>query len=128
MLRIFISIITFASFCLLVILLNTTTPTTAGPIGILAIFILAYLLAVGLLAYLLHYLSLLSVRLFASFFHKKSIKILTFKSSYYYATIIAAAPIILVGLQSVGKVGFYEFLLTVVFIVLGCLYVSRKIN
>lgn len=126
MLKIIISIITVVSLFLLVILLNTSTPTTAGPFGILAIFIFAYLSLIGMVAYFLQGVSQIIAHLSTALISRKPFEVLTFKRSYYYSTIIAAAPIMLIGLQSVGKIGFYEFLLMLIFIIIGCLYVSKK--
>ena len=128
MLKIIISIITILSFCILVILLNTTTPVIAGPFGILAIFIFAYLTLIGFTTFFLYGMSRIIAHLSTVFISRKPFEALNFKRSYYYSTIVAAAPIMLIGLQSVGDVGFYEYLLMIIFIVLGCLYVSRRIN
>ena len=128
MLKIIISIITVASFCGLVFLLITTTPVTAGPFGILAIFVLAYLVLIGLVAFFLYGMSRIIAHLSVAFISKKPFIALDFKQSYYYSTVIAAAPIMLIGLQSVGSVGIYEYILMLFFIVIGCLYVSKRIN
>jgi hypothetical protein len=128
MLKIIISIITILSFCILVILLNTTTPVIAGPFGILAIFIFAYLTLIGFTTFFLYGMSRIIAHLSTVFISRKPFEALNFKRSYYYSTIVAAAPIMLIGLQSVGDVGFYEYLLMIIFIVLGCLYVSKRIN
>ncbi len=128
MLKIIISIITVLSFCILVILLNTTTPVIAGPFGILAIFIFAYLTLIGIATFFIYGMSRIIAHLSTVFISKKPFEALNFKRSYYYSTIIAAAPIMLIGLQSVGDVGFYEYLLMLIFIVLGCLYISKRIN
>ncbi len=128
MLKIIISIITVVSFCLLAILLNTTTPVIAGPFGILAIFIFAYLALIGIVSYFIYGMSRVISHLSIAFISKKPFESLSFKRSYYYSTIVAAAPIMLIGLQSVGNVGFYEYLLILIFIIIGCLYISKRIN
>ena len=128
MLKIIISIITVVSFCLLAILLNTTTPVIAGPFGILAIFIFAYFALIGIVSYFIYGMSSVISHLSIAFISKKPFEALSFKRSYYYSTIVAAAPIMLIGLQSVGNVGFYEYLLILIFIIIGCLYISKRIN
>ena len=128
MLKIIISIITILSFCILVILLNITTPVIAGPFGILAIFIFAYLTLIGATTFFIYGMSRIIAHLSTVFISRKPFEALNFKRAYYYSTIIAAAPIMLIGLQSVGDVGFYEYLLMLIFIVLGCLYISKRIN
>ncbi len=128
MIRTIISIITIVSLCLLVLLLNITTPSSAGPFGILVIFIFAYLSLVGVFAYFLYLGGHFVARFSVTVMSRKPFEILSFKRSYYYSTVLAAAPIMLVGLQSVGSIGVYEVLLIIGFEIIGCLYVSKRIN
>jgi len=128
MLKIFVTIISVISLCLLTVLLNVTTPATAGPFGILAIFFFAYLLSLGVITYLIFWGSYVIARVSMIFIVRKPLEVMTFKSSYYYSTVIAAVPILLIGLQSVGAVGLYEFILVMVFAVIGCLYVSKRVQ
>jgi hypothetical protein len=128
MIKVLITIVTIASVCLLAVLLNVTTPLTAGPFGILIIFIFAYMSLVGIFAYLIRILSLAVTHISATLSPRKPIEELTFRRSYYYSTIVASGPIMLIGLLSVGSVGIYEILLIVIFIIIGCLYVSKRIS
>lgn len=117
---------TIVSLCLLVALLNTTTPTTAGPFGILAIFVFAYLTSLGVVTFFLLTISRIIAHLSVAFMARRPLESLSLKRSYYYSTIIAAAPILLIAMQSVGAGGVYEFILVVLFITIGCLYVSKR--
>lgn len=128
MIKTLITIVTIFSICLLAVLLNVTTPLTAGPFGILIIFIFAYVSLVGIFAYLLRATSLVVARISATLAPRKPIEELTFRRSYYYSTIVASGPIMLIGLSSVGSIGIYEILLIIIFIIIGCLYVSKRIN
>ncbi len=128
MLKIIISITTLVSLCFLIMLLNTTTPATAGPFGILAIFIFAYMLSIGLVTYLLYYGSRLASRVSIALRARRPFEILTFKHSYYYSSVLALFPILIIGLQSVGAVGFYELLLVFIFVIIGTLYVSKRVH
>ena len=126
MLKRIILAITIVSLCLLVFLLNVTTPSTAGPFGILLIFIFAYLSSLGAVTFFLYGVSRVISHLSIVFVARRPIEPLTFKRSYYFSTIIATAPILLVGLQSVGADGFYESLLVLIFVIIGCVYVSKR--
>jgi len=126
MFKVIISILTVVSVCLLAVLLNTTTPISGGPFGILIIFVFAYLSLIGFVTYFLYGISRIVAHLFVAIIARKPFEILTFKRSYYYSTIIAAGPVMLIGLQSVGTVGLYEYILIFIFISIGCLYVSKK--
>ena len=117
---------TLASLCLLILLLMTTTPATAGPLGLLVIFISAYLTSLGVMSFFLYGASHLFSSFLSGFATKKPLVPLSLRTSYYYATVVATAPVILVGLQSVGAVGFYEVGLVILFVVIGCVYVSRR--
>jgi hypothetical protein len=128
MLEKIVIITTLVSLCLLALILNLTAPTTVGPFGILAVFIFAYLSSLGVMTYFLYVVSRLVTHLSSAFTVKRPLAALTFKRSYYYSTVIAATPIMLVALQSVGAIGVYEVLLVGVFLVIGCLYITKRIH
>ncbi len=110
---------------MLVILLNATTPATGGPLSILAVFGLTYLVSVGLITYFLYGTSHVLAHLLSFFALNKRAQGVNFRRSYYYATIVGAAPVMLIGLQSIGAVGVQEFILVALFVILGCVYVER---
>jgi hypothetical protein len=128
MLKKLIIIITLVSLCLLVILLNMTTPATAGPFGILAIFIFAYLSSLGVMTVLLYGAGKGLNRLSLLFMTRKPFEPLTLSRAYYYSTVVALAPIMIIGLQSVGEVTIYELLLVALFVLIGCLYITKRIR
>jgi hypothetical protein len=123
-----VTIVAITSLCLLTILLNVTTPTTIGPFGILAVFILGYMSLLGVMAYFFYSFSRLIAHLSMAFTVKKPIRAVTFMRAYYYSTVMAAGPIMLIGLQSVGSVGLYEFGLVFIFCLMGCVYITKRIS
>jgi hypothetical protein len=127
MLQRIIAIITGASAIVLSLMLVLTTPASAGPFGLLIIFITAYLTFLGLISYFLYGITRLAVYVTASFTLRKPLRALSFRRSYYFSTVLAAAPVMLIGLQSVGSVGIYEVILVIVFEVIGCVYVAKRI-
>jgi len=127
MLQRVIALITVVSLCLLTLMLVTTTPASAGPFGLLLIFITAYLTFLGLISFFLYGFSRIIVYASGGFTLRRPVQPMSFRRAYYYSTILAAAPVMLVGLQSVGAVGIYEFLLVVLFEVIGCLYITKRI-
>lgn len=114
--------ITIVSLCLLGVMLMTTTPATAGPFGLLLIFIAAYLSCLGLISFFLYGLG----RVIAYVIPKKNFRGISFRKSYYYSTILAAVPVMLIGLQSVGAVGIYEIALLIIFAILGIVYITKR--
>jgi hypothetical protein len=128
MLERIIPAMTITSLCLLIVMLNIITPASAGPFGVLLIFISAYLSLLGILTYLLVGVSRVITYLSVVFMTRKPFERLTLKRSYYFSTVVAAAPVMLIGLQSVGAVSVYSFLLLIVFVVIGCLYISKIVR
>jgi len=119
-------LVTVVSLLLLGTLFMTTTPATAGPLGLLVIFISAYLASLGMMSFFLYGGSHLAATFFSGFSTRRPLRPLTLRRSYYYATVVAVAPVMLVGLQSVGSVGIYEVGLVILFVGIGCVYISRR--
>jgi hypothetical protein len=123
-----IATITLASLIGLSALLTFTTPATAGPFGLLMIFISAYLTFIGLISFFLFGISKLIVALTAGMTIRKPMKPMSFRRAYYFSTVLAAAPVMLIALQSVRSIDVYELVLVLIFEVVACLYVSRRIK
>lgn len=111
---------------IMVVILNTTVPTAAGPVGVLAIFILTYIIILGFITFLLYGLSRLVAKVSLPFTAKRPLERLSFRKSYYFASIAALGPVMLIGMQSVSGIGVYEFFLVCFFVVIGCIYVGRR--
>lgn len=127
MLQRIIASITVVSLCLLALMLVLTTPASAGPFGLLVIFISAYLTTLGLISFFLYGITRIIAYVSAGFTVKKPIQPLSFRRAYYFSTVLAAGPVMLIGLQSVGSIGVYEFILVLLFVVIGCVYVAKRI-
>lgn len=107
--------------------LQLTTPASVHPVGLLGIFILIYILitvvaTLGLYA---------GIRLFQQFtisvFGRASIKNApSIQRAYLYGTILAFAPVILIGMRSVGSFGFVDISLVVAFELIACFYIWRR--
>lgn len=123
-----IATISLASLCVLAMVLTFTSPSTTGPFGLLLLFISAYLSFVGLISFFLFGINRLIVMVSAGMTLRKPIRRMEFRRAYYFSTVLAAAPVMLIGLQSVQSVGIYEFILVIVFEIVACLYVSRRLK
>ena len=117
-----LAIITLAAFVLLSAILQSTSPSTIHPVGILFVFILFYLLALGVLTFLLYGGIHLIQKVLPSRAHKRSF---SFKRAYVYGLVLALAPIMMVGMASIGRLGIYEVLLICTFEAVICFYVNR---
>lgn len=126
MLKRIVATITIASIAMLIYLINTTTPTTIGPLGILFVFILIYLSVLGTVSYFIH--GVLWVMNFATRESNSRVatKKISFRRAYYFASIIALAPVMLLGAQSIGRSSLYDIFLVLLFEVIALLYVSKR--
>lgn len=115
-----------ASAGLLFIILNITTPATAGAFGILAVFLLGYIATVVVVTFALLFIEKIIRKLAGEMKTARVQTHLTLKRAYYYASVIALAPVIFVSLQSVGGVGIYEVILVLFFVALGCVYITKR--
>ena len=121
-----IATISLASLCLLSYMVTFTSPADAGPFGLLTIFITAYLTFVGMISFFLYGVNRLMIMVFAKGTVRKTVRSFTFKRAYYYSTVLALAPVLLVGLQSVGSISFYEVGLVILFEIIACVYVGKR--
>lgn len=119
-----IAIATLIAFVLLSAILQTTSPSTSHPIVILVVFALMYVLALGVLTFLLVIINR-TILYFAPEHYRRSL-VLSPENSYYYASVLALAPVLFFGMRSVGHAGFYEIVLVVLFEVIACFYVYRR--
>lgn len=115
-----------AAALLLGVLLTTTTPVSAGPFGILVTFILMYVIALVAITFILRVVSAGYARIRSLTISKKPVAPLSLKRAYYFASVIALAPVILIGMQSVGEVGIYDLILVLLFVVIACAYVAKR--
>ena len=126
MLRRVLVVMTAVSIAMLFLLLTTTTPSTAGPLGILSFFVCMYIAALGVLTFLFRGLSLLLVKVSPARRRKLISDELTLKKAYYYASVLALVPIMLLAMQSVGEIGMYQLLLVGFFTFIAWLYVANR--
>lgn len=115
--------LSLVAFVLLSAILQSTSPSTIHPIGILFVFVLMYLLALGVLTFFVFGLSKLMVVLL---YNGSKHAPLTLQQAYYYGSAIALAPVILLGMRSIGQTGVYEILLVILFEIIACFYISKR--
>lgn len=123
-----LALISLASLCVLSLMLVFTSPATAGPFGLLVIFITAYLAFVGAISFFLFGINRLIAMVTSGMTLRKPFCTIEFKRAYYYSTVLAAAPVMLIGMQSVQSIGIYEVILVLIFEVVACVYVSRRMK
>jgi hypothetical protein len=112
---------TLLSVVLISTILQSTSPSTIHPLGILVIFVLFYVLALGVLTFLLKIIFTL-----VSNAQKKTPASLSLQQSYYYASVLALAPVMIIGARSIGRSGGYDIALIVIFELIACFYISKR--
>lgn len=126
MLRRTIGILTVVSALMLGVLLTITTPSAAGPLGILGFFVFMYTTVLGLLTFLLHSLSSIAAKTPFGRQKRQINGAMLFKNAYYYASVIALVPVMFVAMVSVGQVGPYQVLLVGLFVIIAWIYITNR--
>lgn len=121
-----LGVLTAIGLITVVLITTSTLPSQIGPFGILILFVAMYVATLGVVTFCISGLSRLMARFSRGAGLSRPIEPLTLREAYYYGTIIALGPVMLIGMQSVGGIGAYEFGLVLLFTILGCVYVARK--
>lgn len=119
-------IVGFIAMITLGYVVTLLSPSTAGAIGVLAVFLLSYTVLVVVLTFLFYFIHKVIVRLLYSDRVQHQSDSLSLRRAYYYSSILALGPVVLVSFRSVGNVGIGEVGLIGALLVIGCLYVSRQ--
>lgn len=121
-----ITVVTLAAMIALLLTIQSTNPSSIGPVGILVVFFLLYIIFVGIFTWLVHGGSLL-FSLAAEFLNLKKPKdSISIGVSYYYGSVLALGPIMLLAMRSVASIGVYEVALVSFFIVISIFYVKKR--
>lgn len=123
-----IGICSIVAVLLLTILLQMTNPTASGPLGILTVFILMYVSALGVLTFLLFLGSRVLAKVSRSLTVKRPFEPFSLGRAYYFSSVLALVPIMFIGMQSVGNIGFYDVVLVVLFAIIACIYIVKRTN
>lgn len=126
MLNKIISAVGIISAGILLYILQETTPTEAGAMGVLAVFLLSYITLTIVLTYFIFWLYRLVDKVFYSDKQQSSIDRFDLRKSYYFSSVLALGPVMMVSLSSVGRGGLMEYGLVGLLLFLGCIYVSKR--
>ena len=111
------------------LMLTQTSPNKVGPIGILALFAMIYLVFLGVISVFLY--SSHRVFLLAYFLLRKgqpSIRKQEKTPAFFlkYSAALAFVPIGIVAKQSTGGVGIFEILLLIIIEIIAIIYISKR--
>lgn len=121
-----IALVTFFSIAFLWMLLVMTSPSSAGPLGILIFFLLLYIAVLGALTFLFYEGSSVYARVAHLVKGKSNVERLSFHRAYYYASVGALAPVMILAMQSVSQIGIYQLLLVVFFVTIAWVYIAKR--
>jgi hypothetical protein len=105
----------------LIIMTNLTTPSEIGPLGVLVFFALIYLACLGVMVGLCRVLFAIGERM-----QRNKARAASRKKSYYYGSILAFIPMMLIFMRSFGELDFSEVVLVMFFALIGCFYISKR--
>ena len=108
-----------AALLALTTLLNTTNPVQGGPLSILAVFVLLYLLIFSVTAAAVHFIGAVMRMV-------RPTKSFSLRRAYYVLSVVSLAPVLLVALNTLGQLEILEIMLILVLVGLGCFYVVRR--
>ena len=114
-------LLSLLSFLLIITMMFSFSPSDVGVIGVFAFFILCYVLFLGLAVFGCRLFFILRAKLDK----KKSGNFK--KKSYYYGSVIALAPILILVGRSFGNISILEIGLVLVVEAMLCFLVSRNI-
>lgn len=113
----------------LVLLLNTTDPVSAGPGGILLVFLLIYIFWASLFFTILH-LGLGTISRFIIKYRQtvtvRSLQI-SVRKAYYIASALAFAPVLFLAMNSLGQLQVRDVALVLAFMTLVIFYIVKRV-
>lgn len=77
----------------------------------------------GLLTFFMFGLSRLLVKTFKA---RRNLQAMTMKQAYYYGSVIALAPVLLVAMRSIGRGSAWDVILVLVFEAIACFYIAKR--
>lgn len=110
-----ITSISLIGLAALILILNITSPTEIGPVGVLVFFTTAYLCIFGIFTLILRAFSFFA-------FHKTKLR----SKDYLYSAIMSFGPIMLLMARSFGVVTPWTISLIVIFLFLAEFLVKKR--
>jgi hypothetical protein len=107
-------------FGAIIALFNETSPLRVGPLGILSVFGLVYLLVLAVLSAFAYFCM-------ALIGHFRAIERITKRRWYSVSAIVAIAPILLLALNTTGQLAIKDVVLVLLLVSFVCFYISKKV-
>ncbi|MFZ1257968.1 MAG: hypothetical protein WAQ25_00680 [Candidatus Saccharimonas sp.] len=117
-----LAVSTLVAFVLLSATLQSTSPSTIHPLGILFVFILLYVLALGVLTFFVY----ITLKFVNRLSRKPVRRNASIQFAYYMASVLALAPVMYIAIRSIGRAGWYDLVLIAIFEIIACFYVVKR--
>lgn len=121
-----IMIATIVAATVLAYVVQVTSPHESGPAIILAVFFLLYILLTGILTGGIRGVNQIVVKISSKLITRQPIEHISLRRAYYFASVAALGPVMLLAMGSVGKMGLNEFLLVTAFVLIGLFYIQKR--
>ena len=118
-----LAISTLCAFVILSAVMQSTTPSSIHPIGILFVFVLLYMLALGVLTFFVYLSNKLAIKISRK---RANLLPMSVGRACIYASVLSLAFIMIVGMASIGRTRFYEVMLVIIFEIAACFYVAKQ--
>ena len=113
----------------LLLFLNLATPSSAGPLGILLVFILIYIISFSLLMLLIRLLMVIyrAIRPRKETVVGKEKSRINKKRFTLIAAVLSLVPIFLISLNSIGQLNFVDMVLIIAIEAVAIFYIMRRV-
>ena len=108
-------LLSLVAIIVILAMINFTTPTGVGPLGVLVFFVMVYIIVFGIVNFV--------VGLFSKASGKKQGR----RKDRYYAAMISFGPIMLLLVQSFGSLNIITGAMVVFFVALGCFVIYKRV-
>lgn len=116
----------FVALMAALLMLQFTSPQSAGPFGVLAFFILLYIFcAVVTYTLLVAVVELITKHSPVGRWQLAAERVSRAKL-YYYSSFVGLFPIILLGMRTIGGIKLTDVFLLLLFQIIGCFYIHRR--
>ncbi|MBP9667958.1 hypothetical protein KBD87_04120 [Candidatus Saccharibacteria bacterium] len=121
-----IAVVSGVSALVLVLILNNSNPANVGPVGLLAVFFLLYLVLLGVFTIVSVGINRGMVRVSRLVTVRRPLARIGLRRIYYISSVLALGPVMMIAMKSIGSLGLYEVILVVLFLAIALLYVSKR--
>lgn len=121
-----VTTIGIVSFIAMVAMLYLTHPGEVGPFGVLTFFVFLYVLCSCIIYLLLKCLAMVLLKILPKGTWRLRLEELGDMKVYYYTSALALAPVVLLGMASVGGLRGLDVALVLLFELIACFYISHR--